>query len=45
MRFSALVDRRAALFRDSKPGEIHEGTNEIQRWVIARHLFGRDIVG
>jgi alkylation response protein AidB-like acyl-CoA dehydrogenase len=34
-----------ALYRDSKIGEIYEGTNEIQKWVIARHIFGREIVG
>lgn len=34
-----------ALYRDSKIGEIYEGTNEIQKWVIARHLLGRDIAG
>jgi len=34
-----------ALYRDSKIGEIYEGTNEIQKWVIARHIFGRAIVG
>lgn len=34
-----------ALYRDSKIGEIYEGTNEIQKWVIARQIFGRAIVG
>lgn len=34
-----------ALYRDSKIGEIYEGTNEIQKWVIARQIFGRDITG
>ncbi|MFJ2755527.1 acyl-CoA dehydrogenase family protein [Nocardioides sp. NPDC087217] len=34
-----------ALYRDSKIGEIYEGTNEIQKWVIARQVFGRAIVG
>ncbi|MFG2254273.1 acyl-CoA dehydrogenase family protein [Streptomyces mirabilis] len=34
-----------AIYRDSKIGEIYEGTNEIQKWVIARQIFGRDIVG
>ena len=34
-----------ALYRDSKIGEIYEGTNEIQKWLIARHIFGREIVG
>ncbi|MEM6500199.1 MAG: acyl-CoA dehydrogenase family protein, partial [Pseudomonadota bacterium] len=34
-----------AIYRDSKIGEIYEGANEVQRWVIARSLFGRDITG
>lgn len=34
-----------AIYRDSKIGEIYEGTNEIQKWVIARQIFGRDITG
>ncbi|GAA1754263.1 hypothetical protein GCM10009710_36990 [Aeromicrobium alkaliterrae] len=34
-----------AIYRDSKIGEIYEGSNEIQQWVIARHIFGREISG
>ncbi|WP_330246681.1 MULTISPECIES: acyl-CoA dehydrogenase family protein [unclassified Streptomyces] len=34
-----------AIYRDSKIGEIYEGTNEIQKWVIARQIFGRDVIG
>lgn len=34
-----------AIYRDSKIGEIYVGTNEIQKWVIARQIFGRDITG
>jgi alkylation response protein AidB-like acyl-CoA dehydrogenase len=34
-----------AIYRDAKIGEIYEGTNEIQRWIVARTLFGRDITG
>ena len=34
-----------SIYRDAKFGEIYEGTNEIQRWIIARHIFGRDLVG
>ncbi|MER6936144.1 acyl-CoA dehydrogenase family protein [Nocardioides sp. NPDC127514] len=34
-----------AIYRDSKIGEIYEGANEIQKWIIARHLFGRTISG
>ncbi len=34
-----------AIYRDAKIGEIYEGANEIQRWVIARHIFGRELAG
>ena len=34
-----------AIYRDSKIGEIYEGANEVQQWVIARQIFGRDITG
>ena len=34
-----------AIYRDSKVGEIYEGANEVQRMVIARSIFGRNIVG
>ena len=34
-----------AIYRDSKIGEIYEGTNEIQKWIIARRIFGKDITG
>lgn len=34
-----------ALYRDSKIGEIYEGTNEIQKWVIARQILGREVAG
>ncbi len=34
-----------AIYRDSKIGEIYEGTNEILKWVIARNIFGKAIVG
>ncbi|WP_176590573.1 acyl-CoA dehydrogenase family protein [Sphingobium sp. EM0848] len=34
-----------AIYRDSKIGEIYEGANEIQKWIIARHFLGREIVG
>lgn len=33
------------LYRDAKIGEIYEGANEIQRWVIARNIFGRELTG
>ena len=34
-----------AIYRDSKIGEIYEGTNEIQKWIIARSIFGKEITG
>lgn len=34
-----------SIYRDAKIGEIYEGANEVQRWVIARNLFGRQLVG
>ncbi|HVW40632.1 MAG TPA: acyl-CoA dehydrogenase family protein [Amycolatopsis sp.] len=34
-----------AFYRDAKIGEIYEGANEVQKWVIARQIFGRDITG
>ncbi|MGW5287222.1 acyl-CoA dehydrogenase family protein [Rhodococcus pyridinivorans] len=34
-----------AIYRDSKIGEIYEGANEIQRWVLARQIFGREHTG
>ena len=34
-----------AIYRDSKIGEIYEGANEIQKWIIARQIFGRDFAG
>jgi len=34
-----------AIYRDAKIGEIYEGANEIQRWVLARQIFGRDYTG
>lgn len=37
--------RLEELYRDSKILEIFEGANELQQWVIARQLLGRDITG
>lgn len=34
-----------SIYRDAKIGEIYEGANEVQRWVIARNLFGRELIG
>ncbi len=33
------------IYRDCKIAEIYEGTNEIQKLVIARQIFGKDITG
>ena len=33
------------IYRDCKIAEIYEGTNEIQKVVIARSIFGKEIVG
>jgi len=33
------------IYRDSKVAEIYEGTNEIQKLIIARTIFGKDLVG
>lgn len=33
------------VYRDSKIAEIYEGANEIQKWVIARNIFGKEITG
>jgi butyryl-CoA dehydrogenase len=33
-----------AIYRDAKVAEIYEGTNEIQRLITARQIFGRDLV-
>jgi len=32
------------IFRDFKVAEIYEGTNEIQKMIIARTIFGRDAI-
>jgi alkylation response protein AidB-like acyl-CoA dehydrogenase len=33
------------IYRDVKIAEIYEGTNEIQKWIIARQIFGKNITG
>jgi alkylation response protein AidB-like acyl-CoA dehydrogenase len=33
------------IYRDSKITEIYEGANEIQKWIISRSIFGRDLTG
>jgi alkylation response protein AidB-like acyl-CoA dehydrogenase len=37
--------RLEELYRDAKILEIFEGANELQQWVIARRLLGREITG
>lgn len=37
--------RLEELYRDAKILEIFEGANEVQQWIIARRLIGRDITG
>ena len=34
-----------SIYRDAKIGEIYEGANEVQRWAVAREIFGRAITG
>ncbi|WP_245621227.1 acyl-CoA dehydrogenase family protein [Paraburkholderia ferrariae] len=34
-----------SIYRDAKIGEIYERANEIQKWVIARNIFGRIYTG
>lgn len=34
-----------SIYRDAKIGEIYEGANEIQKWIIARRIFGRHLAG
>lgn len=34
-----------AIYRDCKVAEIYEGTNEIQKLIIARTIFGKELVG
>ncbi|HEX4356061.1 MAG TPA: acyl-CoA dehydrogenase family protein [Pseudonocardia sp.] len=37
--------RLEELYRDAKILEIFEGANELQQWIIARQLIGRDVTG
>jgi alkylation response protein AidB-like acyl-CoA dehydrogenase len=34
-----------SIYRDAKVGEIYEGANEVQKWIIARQIFGRNVTG
>lgn len=37
--------RLEEIYRDAKIGEIYEGANEIQKWIIARSIFGKEMTG
>jgi alkylation response protein AidB-like acyl-CoA dehydrogenase len=37
--------RLEEMYRDAKILEIFEGANELQNWIIARQLIGRDVTG
>lgn len=45
MGHDGSVNRVEQFYRDAKIGEIYEGANEIQRWIIARGILGRDVTG
>jgi alkylation response protein AidB-like acyl-CoA dehydrogenase len=37
--------RLEEMYRDAKVLEIFEGANELQHWIVARRLLGREITG
>jgi alkylation response protein AidB-like acyl-CoA dehydrogenase len=37
--------RLEEIYRDAKIAEIYEGANELQKFVVAREIFGKDITG
>lgn len=37
--------RLEEMYRDAKILEIFEGANELQQWIVARRLIGRDVTG
>ncbi len=37
--------RLEQMYRDAKILEIFEGANELQQWIVARQLIGRDVTG
>ena len=39
--YHAATSRSSAMMRDAKINQILEGTNQIQRMVIARHMLRR----
>jgi butyryl-CoA dehydrogenase len=45
MGHDGSTNRIEQIYRDSKIGEIYEGANEIQRWIIARAVLGREVTG
>lgn len=45
MGHDGSTHRIEAIYRDAKIGEIYEGANEIQQWIIARGVLGRDVTG
>ncbi|NYJ03343.1 butyryl-CoA dehydrogenase [Nocardioides thalensis] len=44
-RGDGVIGPVEAIYRDAKIGEIYEGANEVQRWVVARAVLGRDVTG
>jgi alkylation response protein AidB-like acyl-CoA dehydrogenase len=42
---TGVACRLETMHRDAKVLEIFEGANELQQWVIARNLIGRDVTG
>jgi butyryl-CoA dehydrogenase len=45
MGADGTINRPEQIYRDAKIGEIYEGANEIQQWIIAGGILGRDITG
>lgn len=45
LKHDGFVSPVEAIYRDAKIAEIYEGTNEIQRMIVARSLFGKEMVG
>lgn len=45
LKHDGFVSPVEAIYRDAKIAEIYEGTNEIQRMIVARSLFGKELVG
>jgi alkylation response protein AidB-like acyl-CoA dehydrogenase len=45
MGHDGSIHRVEQIYRDAKIGEIYEGANEVQQWIIARGILGRDVTG